>query len=135
MITARRLPVGEHSRSLDPMGVLRPETVPQPVVGRGITADGMTCPPRPGRVGMVSTVPLGRGASPARALHRQAMAAISASPGARAYYDRLRARGVGHQAALRQLANRLVGILHGRLRSGRCYDEDTAWPAGGDAAA
>ena len=37
------------------------------------------------------------------ALGRQAQAAIS-SPGARAYYDQIRARGVGHQAALRQLA-------------------------------
>jgi transposase len=62
------------------------------------------------------------------ALSRQAQAAISASPGARVYYDQLRARGVGHQAALRQLANRLVGILHGCLASGCCYDEDTAWP-------
>jgi hypothetical protein len=62
------------------------------------------------------------------ALTRQAQAAISASPGARVYYDQLRARGVGHQAALRQLANRLVGILHGCLASGRCYDENTAWP-------
>jgi transposase len=69
------------------------------------------------------------------ALSRQAQAAISASPGARAYYDQLRARGVGHQAALRQLANRLVGILHGCLASGRCYDEDTAWPRTADPAA
>jgi transposase len=62
------------------------------------------------------------------ALSRQAQAAISTSPGARVCYDQLRARGVGHQAALRQLANRLVGILHGCLASGRCYDENTAWP-------
>jgi transposase len=47
------------------------------------------------------------------ALNRQAFAALRASPGARAYYDQLRARGVGHHAALRQLGNRLVGILHG----------------------
>jgi Transposase IS116/IS110/IS902 family len=69
------------------------------------------------------------------ALSRQAQAAISISPGARAYYDQLRARGVGHQAALRQLANRQVGILHGCLASGRCYDEATAWPRPADCAA
>jgi len=62
------------------------------------------------------------------ALHIQAMAALHASPGARAYYDRKRAAGLSHHAALRQLANRLVGILHGCLRHGSFYDETTAWP-------
>ena len=52
----------------------------------------------------------------------------SASPGARAYYDRQRARGAGHNPALRQLANRLVGILHGCLKTRTLYDEATAWP-------
>jgi hypothetical protein len=61
------------------------------------------------------------------ALGAQAFAALTASPGARAYYDRLRAREVGHRAALRQLANRLVGILHGCLKSRVLYDETTAW--------
>lgn len=61
------------------------------------------------------------------ALGRQAFAALIASPGARAYYDELRGRGVGHYAALRQLANRLVGILHGCLKTGTTYDEATAW--------
>jgi len=42
--------------------------------------------------------------------------------------DRLRARGAGHHAALRQLGNRLVGILHGCLKTGTLYDENTAWP-------
>ena len=62
------------------------------------------------------------------ALDSQAFAALSASPGARAYYDQLRARGTGHRAALRQLANRLVGILHGCLKTRTLYDEATAWP-------
>ncbi len=61
------------------------------------------------------------------ALGRQAFAALNASPGARAYYDELRGRGTGHHAALRQLANRLVGILHGCLKTGTKYNEDTAW--------
>ena len=61
------------------------------------------------------------------ALHLQAFAALGASPGARAYYDALRARNIGHHAALRQLANRLVGILHGCLKTATTYDEDTAW--------
>jgi hypothetical protein len=61
------------------------------------------------------------------ALMTQAFAALSASPGARAYYDQLRARGAGHNAALRQLANRLVGILHGCLKTHTRYDEATAW--------
>ncbi|MEV0971757.1 IS110 family transposase [Microtetraspora glauca] len=68
------------------------------------------------------------------ALGAQAFAALSASPGARAYYDELRAREVAHHAALHQLANRLVGILHGCLKTRTKYDEATAWAhrAGGE---
>lgn len=62
------------------------------------------------------------------ALMTQAFSALKASPGARAYYDRQRTRGAGHNAALRQLANRLVGILHGCLKTGTLYNETTAWP-------
>ena len=61
------------------------------------------------------------------ALMSQAFSALAASPGARAYYDQLRAREVGHNPALRQLANRLVGILHGCLKTRTLYDEATAW--------
>jgi transposase len=63
----------------------------------------------------------------ADALHSQAMSALNASPGARAYYDRQRTREIGHNAALRQVANRLVGILHGCLKTHTLYDETTAW--------
>jgi transposase len=61
------------------------------------------------------------------ALNAQAFAALSASPGARAFYDQQRASGHGHNDALRRLANRLVGILHGCLKTRTLYDEDTAW--------
>ncbi|HEY5842373.1 MAG TPA: IS110 family transposase [Mycobacterium sp.] len=61
------------------------------------------------------------------ALHQQAFSALISSPGARAYYDAMKARKIGHHAALRQLANRLVGILHGCLKTGTKYDEITAW--------
>jgi hypothetical protein len=37
------------------------------------------------------------------------------------------ARGATHYQALRTLANRLVGILHGCLRSHTLYDEHLAW--------
>lgn len=57
-----------------------------------------------------------------------AFSALSASPGARRYYDVQRARKKGHQEALRILANRLVGILHGCLRHHQLYHEDIAWP-------
>ena len=60
-------------------------------------------------------------------LHQQAFSALSASPGARAYYDTRRARGTSHHAALRQLSNRLFGILHGCLKNHTHYDEQTAW--------
>jgi len=62
------------------------------------------------------------------ALMSQALSAISASPGARALYDAERDRGAGHNPALRKLANRLVGILHGCLKTRTLYDEATAWP-------
>ena len=58
-----------------------------------------------------------------------AFCSLTCSPGARACYDRHRARGATHQQALRTLANRWVGILHGCLRHRACYDELTAWPA------
>ena len=61
------------------------------------------------------------------ALDAQAFAALSASPGARAYYDQLRARGKTHRQALRQLANRWVGILHICLQREQLYDETAAW--------
>jgi transposase len=63
----------------------------------------------------------------ADALHQQAFSALSGSPGARAYYDALKDREIGHNAALRQLGNRLVGILHGCLKTNTSYDEATAW--------
>jgi transposase len=62
------------------------------------------------------------------ALMAQALAALSASPGARALYDAERARGMEHNPALRKLASRLVGILHGCLKTRTLYDEATAWP-------
>jgi transposase len=61
------------------------------------------------------------------ALMIQAFAALRVSPGARAYYDAQRAKGLEHNDALRRLASRLVGILHGCLKTRTCYDEATAW--------
>ena len=64
----------------------------------------------------------------ADALYQWAFTALNSSPGARAYYDNKRAAGATHHAALRALANRLVGLLHGCLRHETPYDEATAWP-------
>ena len=63
----------------------------------------------------------------AGALNAQAFAALTASPGARAFYDQQRAAGHQHNDALRRLANRLVGILHGCLKTRTLYEEDAAW--------
>ena len=57
-----------------------------------------------------------------------AFAALQGSPGARRYYEAQRARGKPHHQALRALANRLVGILHGCLRHHELYSEARAWP-------
>jgi transposase len=61
------------------------------------------------------------------AVDRWAFATLLSSPGARAYYDQHRAAGDTHHQALRALANRLVGILHGCLRHRTLYNEHTAW--------
>lgn len=61
------------------------------------------------------------------ALDQWAFCSITRSPGARSYYDELRARGKTHRQALRQLANRWVGILHACLEGGAIYDENIAW--------
>jgi hypothetical protein len=61
------------------------------------------------------------------ALRSWAFSSLKASPGARAFYDEQRAKGLEHNDALRRLANRLVGILHGCLKTGTLYDEATAW--------
>jgi transposase len=60
------------------------------------------------------------------ALMSWAFASLNASPGARAFYDQQRAKGLEHNDALRRLANRLVGILHGCLKTRTLYDEATA---------
>jgi transposase len=61
------------------------------------------------------------------ALMIQAFAALRVSPGARAFYDAQRAKGLEHNDSLRRLASRLVGILHGCLKTRTCYSEATAW--------
>ena len=62
------------------------------------------------------------------ACFRWAYASLRGSPGARSYYDAHRARGQTHNQALRALANRLVGILHGCLAHHMLCREDLAWP-------
>jgi transposase len=63
----------------------------------------------------------------ADAADQWAFCALTSSPGARAFYDQHRSAGDTHHRALRALANRLVGILHGCLRHATPYNEDTAW--------
>ena len=58
-----------------------------------------------------------------------AFSAITASPGARAHYDRRRNAGDRHAAAQRNLFSRLLGCLHHCLATGQHYDETTAFPA------
>jgi hypothetical protein len=63
----------------------------------------------------------------ADALDQWAFCSITRSLGARAYYDELRGRGKTHRQAIRQLANRWVGILHACLEQRVHYDENIAW--------
>jgi len=63
----------------------------------------------------------------ADAIYLWSFAALTASPGARVFYDQHRAAGGTHHAALRALGNRLVGVLHGCLEHHALYDETIAW--------
>jgi transposase len=63
----------------------------------------------------------------ADAMQQWATCSLRGSPGANAYYHQLRDRKIGHHAALRQVGNRLVGILHGCLKTNTPYNEHTAW--------
>lgn len=71
----------------------------------------------------------------ADACYLWAFAALNGSAGARRYYDAHRVKGNTHHQALRVLANRLVGILHGCLRHRQPYREDVAWSTSEQAAA
>jgi transposase len=57
-----------------------------------------------------------------------AFAALTASPGARAHYDRRKADGDRHAAAQRNLFGRLLGCLHHCLATAQHYNEQTAFP-------
>lgn len=56
-----------------------------------------------------------------------AFSTLTASPGARAHYDRRRAAGDRHAAAQRNLFNRLIGCLHHCLGTGVLYSEAAAF--------
>jgi transposase len=71
----------------------------------------------------------------ADACYNWAFSALNSSPGARRHYDLRRGRGNTHHQALRSVANRLVGILHGCLLHRSLYSEDIAWPTPTGAAA
>lgn len=61
------------------------------------------------------------------AIDQIAFCATNASPGCQEFYNQRRARGDLHHQALRCLGNRLIGYLHGCLRTGQPYNEHTAW--------
>ncbi len=63
----------------------------------------------------------------ADAVDQWARCARLTSPGCRAFYHQRRALGDHHPQALRALGNRLVGYLHGCLRTRTVYDEAIAW--------
>ena len=56
-----------------------------------------------------------------------AFSTLTASPGARAHYDRRRAAGDRHAAAQRNLFNRLIGCLHHCFGIGVLYSEAAAF--------
>lgn len=62
------------------------------------------------------------------ACHWWAFAALTWSPGARAHYDRRRAAGEHHNAALRNIANKLIGRMWWCLTNNQPWDDNAAWP-------
>jgi len=63
----------------------------------------------------------------ADACYLWAFAALTKSAGARAFYDRRRAAGDHHNAALRRLGSKLIGQLHHCLHQRQPYNELLAW--------
>jgi transposase len=63
----------------------------------------------------------------ADACYLWAFTALTKSPGARTYYNTRRAAGDTHNAALRRLANKLLGQLHHCLTHHQPYNETCAW--------
>jgi len=61
------------------------------------------------------------------ACHWWAFAMLTKSPGARAHYDRRRAAGDHHNAALRNLANKLLGRLWWCLKNNEPWNDAAAW--------
>ena len=61
------------------------------------------------------------------AIDQWAFCSLQTSPGCRDFYDQRRAAGDLHHQALRALGNRLVGYIHGCLRTRSHYNEHTAW--------
>lgn len=61
------------------------------------------------------------------AIDQWAFCSLQNSPGCRDFYDHRRTTGDLHHQALRVLGNRLVGYLHGSLRTRTHYNEHTAW--------
>jgi transposase len=61
------------------------------------------------------------------AIDQWAFCSLQTSPGCRDFYDQHRTAGDLHHQALRALGNRLVGYLHGCLRTHTPYNEHTAW--------
>jgi hypothetical protein len=68
-----------------------------------------------------------RNKHPADAIYLWAFAALTVSPGVHALYDQDQPADDTHHAALRALANRLVGILHACLYHHGLCDETIAW--------
>lgn len=58
-----------------------------------------------------------------------AFSLLTASPGARAHYDKRREHGDNFASAGRHLANRYFGILYHCLQTRQAYDETRAFPA------
>lgn len=62
------------------------------------------------------------------ACHWWAYSTLTKSPGARAHYDHRRAIGDTHNAALRNVANKLLGRLWWCLQNHQPWDDSAAWP-------
>ena len=61
------------------------------------------------------------------ACHWWAFSTLTKSAGARAHYDRRRTAGDHHNAALRNLANKLIGRMWWCLHNNQLWDEESAW--------
>jgi len=144
-ITALEASLGEHFEQHPDAAILRSQPGLGSILGARVLAEFGDAPNRyadaKARRNYAGTAPITRASGTSRvvvarlarnkrlfdACYQWALCALTASPGARAYFDAHNPGPHTAKVARRKLANKLVGVLHGCLAHQERYDEFRAW--------